>query len=99
MALLLMAAGCKEKGGGEVLPPSVKVVEVQQVDVPVEQEFVGQIYGLYDISIRSRVEGFLEGIHFEEGRRVSKGQLLYTIDPQPFDHLSVCRGNNIRCGW
>ena len=66
-------------------PPSVKVVEVQQANVPVEQEFVGQIYGLYDIAIRSRVEGFLEGIHFDEGRRVRKGQLLYTIDPQPFE--------------
>ncbi len=44
----------------------------------------GQTYGLADIAIRARVEGFLEGIHFEEGRTVKKGQLLYTIDPQPF---------------
>jgi membrane fusion protein (multidrug efflux system) len=81
----VLATGCREKGSGELPPPSVKVVEVQQANVPVEQEFVGQIYGLYDIAIRSRVEGFLEGIHFDEGRRVRKGQLLYTIDPQPFE--------------
>jgi len=49
------------------------------------EEFVGQTYGLFDISIQARVDGFLEGIHFEEGRRVRKGQLLYTIDPQPFE--------------
>ncbi|MGW8317293.1 MAG: efflux RND transporter periplasmic adaptor subunit [Bacteroidales bacterium] len=85
LAILLFAGGCKEKGGGELPPPNVRVVEVQQADIPVTQEFVGQVYGLYDISIRSRVEGFLEGIHFEEGRRVKKGQLLYTIDPQPFE--------------
>lgn len=85
MVPLLLATGCKEKGGGELPPPNVKVIEVQQANVPIKQEFVGQIYGLYDISIRSRVEGFLEGIHFEEGRRVRKGQLLYTIDPQPFE--------------
>ena len=66
-------------------PPNVQVVEVIQQDVPVTREFVGQVYGMYDISIRSRVEGFLEGIHFEEGRRVRRGQLLYTIDPQPFE--------------
>ncbi len=85
LAIPLLSGGCREKGGGELPPPNVKVVEVHQADVPVEEEFVGQVYGLYDIAIRSRVEGFLEGIHFEEGRRVSKGQLLYTIDPQPFE--------------
>ncbi len=84
LMFLLLVSGCKEKGGDQVPPPNVQVVEVIQEDVPVEQEYVGQVYGLFDISIRSRVEGFLEGIHFEEGRRVKKGQLLYTIDPQPF---------------
>ncbi len=49
------------------------------------QEFVGQVYGLKDISIRARVEGFLEGIYFDEGRGVKKGQLLYTIESQPFE--------------
>lgn len=48
-------------------------------------EFVGQTYGLFDIAIRARVEGFLEGIHFLEGSEVSKGQLLYSIDPLPFE--------------
>jgi membrane fusion protein (multidrug efflux system) len=81
----LCIQGCKEKGVGQLPPPNVQVVEVIQQDVPVTREFVGQVYGLYDISIRSRVEGFLEGIHFEEGRRVRRGQLLYTIDPQPFE--------------
>jgi len=76
---------CKDQGSSQLPPPNVQVVEVIQSDIPINQEFVGQIYGMYDISIRSRVEGFLEGIHFEEGRRVHKGQLLYTIDPQPFE--------------
>ena len=41
-------------------------------------------YGTSDITIRARVEGFLEGMHFQEGSEVRKGQLLYSIDPQPF---------------
>jgi membrane fusion protein (multidrug efflux system) len=81
-ALLL---GCKEKSTGQLTPPDVHVVEVIQQDIPVMEEFVGQTYGLFDISIQARVDGFLEGIHFEEGRRVREGQLLYTIDPQPFE--------------
>ena len=81
----LVLTGCKEKSTGTLPPPKVQVVEVIQQDIPVEQEFVGQTYGLFDISIQARVEGFLESMHFEEGRRVKKGQLLYTIDGQPFE--------------
>jgi membrane fusion protein (multidrug efflux system) len=39
---------------------------------------------LKDIPIRARVQGFLEGVYFDEGRPVKRGQLLYTIDPEPF---------------
>lgn len=67
-----------------MLPPEIQVVEVIQKDVPIYNEFVGQAYGLYDIPIRARVEGFLEGIYFNEGEPVKKGQLLYAIDSQPF---------------
>jgi membrane fusion protein (multidrug efflux system) len=65
-------------------PPEVQVIEVIQQDFPLIREFVGQTYGQADIAIRARVEGFLEGIHFEEGLPVKKGDLLYSIDPQPF---------------
>jgi len=46
---------------------------------------VGQVFGVQDIPIRARVEGFLEGIHFKEGSTVEKDQLLYTIDSQPYE--------------
>ncbi len=87
-AVLLVTASfvsCKEKAPKVTPPPDIPVVKVLQKDVPVYKEFVGQIYGKYDIPIRARVSGFLEGIHFTEGSRVKKGQLLYTIDPQPFE--------------
>jgi membrane fusion protein (multidrug efflux system) len=60
-------------------------VATQAKDVPIYQEFVGQIYGLKDIAIRARVAGFLEGVHFEEGARVEKGALLYSLESQPFE--------------
>jgi membrane fusion protein (multidrug efflux system) len=65
-------------------PPEITVVEVVQKDVPIYKDFVGQVYGFSDIPIRARVSGFLKGIHFLEGFSVKKGQLLYTIDPEPF---------------
>jgi len=84
VAVILLAGSCKNDEQKKAPPPEVKVVKVIQKDTPIYKEFVGQMYGLKDIPIRARVEGFLEGIYFDEGRAVKKGQLLYTIDPQPF---------------
>jgi membrane fusion protein (multidrug efflux system) len=64
--------------------PEISVVEVTAENVPIYQDYVGQIFGIKDIPIRARVDGFLDGIHFEEGSRIQKGKLIYTIDPQPF---------------
>ena len=64
--------------------PSVSVVDVIKKEVPIYKEFVGQVFGLYDIPIRARVDGFIEGRFFEEGNEVKKGQLLYVIDAQSY---------------
>jgi membrane fusion protein (multidrug efflux system) len=70
----------------QVMPiQKITTVNVEQKDVPIYREFVGQVYGEKDIPIRARIEGFLEGIHFEEGSQVKKDQLLYSIDPDPFE--------------
>lgn len=68
-------------------PPTfeIPVVKVIQKDVPIYQDFVGQVYGQNDIPIRARVSGFLDAIHFDQGTYVKKGQLLYTVDPQPLE--------------
>jgi len=89
----LLITGCKEKSTAALPPASVQVVEVIQQDIPVMEEFVGQTYGLYDIALQARVDGFLEGIYFEEGRGVRKGQLLYTIAPEPYEaKVAVAKG-------
>lgn len=82
----LFFSSCKEQTKKNSPPPpqKIQVTPVIVKDVPIYKEFVGQVYGLLDIPIRARVEGFLEGIHFEEGFNVKKGQVLYTIDSQPF---------------
>ncbi len=93
LMVIVILAGCKEKSVTSPAPPDVQVVEVIQQDIPLMEEFVGQTYGLFDISIQARVDGFLEGIHFEEGRKVKKGQLLYTIDPEPYEaKVAVAQG-------
>ncbi len=68
----------------EIAAPEVPVASVLVKDVPLTQEYVGQTLGESDIQIRARVQGFLTGFHFKEGSKVKKGQLLYTIDPLPY---------------
>jgi membrane fusion protein (multidrug efflux system) len=64
-------------------PPKVQVVTLEQQNIDLEKDFVGQVYGYKDIPIRTRVEGYLENIYFQEGSYVEKGKLLYLIDPNP----------------
>ena len=85
LILVFFSCSKKEEQQAQAPPPQVTVVVTQAKDVPIYQEFVGQIFGFKDIAIRARVEGFLEGIHFEEGARVEKGALLYTLESQPFE--------------
>jgi membrane fusion protein, multidrug efflux system len=66
-------------------PPEVSVYETVAREVPIYQEFVGQVYGFKDIAISARVEGYLEGIHFDEGSPVKKGMLLYILESQQFE--------------
>ena len=83
---LLVMTSCsgEKKAPAPPPPPDVSVIETRAQDVPLFLEFVGQTAGLKDIAIRARVEGFLEGIHFQEGSNVNNGDLLYTLESQPF---------------
>lgn len=84
-ALLLFVVACTGKQTKVQQTIEIPVVEVSEEIIPITEEFVGQTFGYFDISIRARVEGYLEGLHFKEGGRVTKGQLLYTIESAPFD--------------
>lgn len=78
-------ASCKDREQAAQMPPQeIPVVETTLRDVPLYSELVGQIFGQQDIPIRARVDGLLLKISFEEGSRVRKGQLLYSIDPDPY---------------
>jgi membrane fusion protein (multidrug efflux system) len=63
----------------------VEVTTAVQRDVPIYVELVGSTLGSEDVEIRARVEGYLASMSFSEGSYVKKGQVLYKIDPQPFE--------------
>ena len=76
---------CSKKEAPPPAPPEVGVAEVAQKDVPIYMELVGATLGSEDVEIRARVEGYLVSMSFTEGTSVRKGQLLYKIDPLPFE--------------
>jgi membrane fusion protein (multidrug efflux system) len=84
-AAALVAVGCGKKEAPPPPPPDVKVATVLQKDVPIYVEAIGQTRGSTEIEVRARVEGFIQTIDFKEGKPVTKGQLLYTIDPSQFE--------------
>jgi len=98
LVLILASAiivGCKKKEIRHAPILDIPVFEVFQKQMPIYQEFVGQTYGESDIAIHARVEGYLMGMHFKEGSEVKQGQLLYTIDPTPFEEKVAGQASNV----
>jgi membrane fusion protein (multidrug efflux system) len=85
LLFLLSCSKKEEQAAAPPPPPNIKVYQTEVREVPIFREFVGQVFGFKDIAIRARLEGYLEGIHFEEGSRIKKDALLYTLESQPFE--------------
>jgi membrane fusion protein (multidrug efflux system) len=81
---LFILFSCGNKQAAPVATLEVQVAEVVKQDVRLESEYTGQTFGKSDIQINPRVDGTIESLNFQEGNMVTKGQLLYTIDPLPF---------------
>lgn len=82
--LVAFLVSCKKETAPEAKPLEIPVLEVVQQDVRLESEYTGQTYGQSDIQINPRVDGVIESLNFKEGTVVAKGELLYTIDPLPY---------------
>ncbi|MGA3090146.1 MAG: efflux RND transporter periplasmic adaptor subunit [Terriglobales bacterium] len=64
--------------------PDVEVVQVEQKDVPIYGEWIGTLDGFTNADVRAQVTGYLMRQGYQEGAFVKKGQLLFEIDPRPF---------------
>ena len=86
-ALLLLASGCSKATPAASGPPPAAVVlmTVGQTDVPIYSEWIGTTDGMVNADIRAQVTGYLQRQLYTEGSAVRKGQLLFEIDPRPFE--------------
>src|SRR6266849_4237737 len=64
--------------------PDVEVVQVAQQDVPISSEWIGTLEGMVNATIKAQVTGYLRKQHYTEGAFVTQGQVLFEIDPRPF---------------
>jgi RND family efflux transporter MFP subunit len=65
-------------------PPEVEVVQVEQKDIPIYGEWIGTLDGFVNADVRAQVTGYLLRQGYQEGAFVKRGQLLFQIDPRPF---------------
>jgi multidrug efflux system membrane fusion protein len=93
-ALLLIAlgfAGCSDRASGTpargATPPPVPVMAAEATDkpVPLDISAIGNVQAFTTVGVKSQVAGQIMQIHFAEGRDVKRGDLLFTIDPRPFE--------------
>jgi len=79
-----LGTGCGEQKASAPAAPTVEVVNVVVKDVPIVREWVGTSDGLVNAKINAQVQGYLIKQNYKEGSEVKKGQVLFEIDPRPF---------------
>jgi multidrug efflux system membrane fusion protein len=84
LSLCACSSESKKQGREQRIVPVV-VGTVVQKTVPLQLNAIGNVQALTTVAIKSIVGGEIVGVHFSEGQDVQKGQLLFTIDPRPFD--------------
>ena len=91
LAAALALAGCKKEPNAAAQGPPAKpvlpvvVAPVVQKTVPIQFRNFGIVQPFYTVAVKSQVTGVLQTIHFQKGQDVKKGDLLFTIDPRPYE--------------
>lgn len=84
LAAATILGGCARNAPPAPAPVRVEVVPVERRDVPIVQEWVASLYGYVDAQIRAQVSGYLLRQDYHDGAAVKAGDLLFEIDPRPF---------------
>ncbi len=98
IAILLMACDqAPQEQAMEMPPPQVTVAKPLLMELTDWDEFTGRLHAVESVEIRPRVSGYLQTVNFTEGSIVNKGDLLYVIDPRPYQAvLDQARADVVR---
>ena len=82
----LFACSCEKKKPPPKTPSyPVQITKAIEQDTPIFIEALGHVQSITSVNIYSRIEGELTGVYFQQGQEVKKGELLFTIDPKPYE--------------
>src|SRR5215469_6306919 len=84
-AILILLSGCGKKEAGPPAAPEVEITPVMQQDVPLYTECIATLDGYVNAQIQPQVTGYLMKQKYREGTVVQKGDVLFEIDPRPFE--------------
>jgi RND family efflux transporter MFP subunit len=86
LAALVGLSGCRSEAtpDAQAPAPQVSVASALERDVTEWDEFTGRLEAVESVEVRPRVTGYIESVNFTEGSTVSKGDLLFVIDPRPY---------------
>ena len=79
----VVAVGCKPKPAAAAAP-DVLVITVSRTNAAIVDEWIGTLDGFVNAQIHAQVTGYLMSRNYQEGNAVKKGDLLFQIDPRPF---------------
>jgi RND family efflux transporter MFP subunit len=82
---LTLFSGCKPKQQVAPPPPEVSTVQPVVKEVTEWDDFTGRLEPIKSVEVRARVSGWLDSIHFKDGQVVKTGDLLFVIDPRPYE--------------
>jgi len=84
-ALAITALGCGQHPPSAPPPPKVKALHPVQREVMEWDEYTARLDAVDSVEVRPRVSGYLQSVHFKDGALVKKGDLLFLIDPRPYE--------------
>lgn len=85
MATLVVVAACSRQQPPEPPPPKVTVAHPIERDLTDWDEYTARLEAVDSVEVRARVSGYLQSVHFREGALVKQGDLLFQIDPRPYE--------------
>lgn len=96
-ALLVLLTGCGGNAPPPLPPPQVTVAAPLVRKITDWDEYTGRLAAVESVEIRARVTGYLQSVHFQDGVLVKRGDLLFVIDPRPYEAaLNEARANHQR---
>ena len=88
------ACGCKKAAPAPPPPPIVQVMDISATNVPLSEEFIGQLDSPQNVEVRARVEAFVDKMLFTEGTEVKEGDPLFKLDVSPYEEkLDAAKGS------